>query len=118
MNWDELLTEFCEKEKCSEAQIMATSQNPFRRREARLMQKKQKEAMAARTAVQKALEENPHYTREEAYRRACSFVISGLILSLLAQAIISVFLKRAIEWFLDKYYNKETANGSLSVPAE
>ena len=119
MNWDASLEEFCEQQNCSEHQIMRANGNPVSRREAVVMQKRQKEAKTAMNAVRRAIEEDPTRSREDARKRACSFIITGsLILSLFVQALLSTFMKRAIEWFLDKYYNKETPNGALSISAE
>lgn len=118
MNWDGLLDQFCEEQQCSTRQIMAASSNPVSRREAVQMERRQKDATKAMNAVRRAIEEDPTRAREDARKRACQFIIGGVILSIIIQSLLSVFIKRAIEWFLDKYYNKETPHGALSVSAK
>ena len=117
MNWDDLAEEYCTLQYCSAAEIfnysLAEGENSVT---VRSLRKKRRDIQKATQAVRKAYESNPTATREEMKKTTYKFFVGGIILSILLSALMSVLAKMAIEWLLDKIFNKEDNSGPISLP--
>ena len=119
MNWDALTSECCREHGCSDQQIDMAVAGPYSRTIVQDMRRKQVDVRTASDAVRRAYLANPQASREEMRRQSYKFILGGIILSIILQALLSVVVKMAIEWFLDHVFNKqETSNGGISLPPE
>jgi hypothetical protein len=116
MNWDQWIDELCEANECTLKHIERAGWN---RRQARELAKQQRDIRTAAKAVRQAYEANPTGTREQTRDEAYKFLTGGVILTILVQALLTVAVKLAIEWFLDRLYNsQESSHGGLPLSPE
>jgi Fe2+ transport system protein B len=105
-NWDEWSEQLLTENKCSAACIVAATQAASTKAHLRNMERKQRDIKKAVAAVKKAYEENPDGSREEIQKAAHKNITGSVILSLIIYAVLSVVVKMAIEWLLDKLFSK------------
>lgn len=116
MNWETLTEELCEANGCSHKQMLQVGND---RKQLRKLEKQRREIQAAGDAVRQAYEANPAGTREQVRNQAYKLLTGSVILTILLQALLSVLIKYAIEWFLDRIYNsQEPSNGALPISSE
>lgn len=119
MNWNQLTEECCQEHNCSDQQIAMAMSGPYSPIITRDMRRKRGEVQRAAAAIQRAYEANPQASRDELRKQTYKFLIGGVILTFLLQALLSVVVKMAIEWFLNRIFNpQETPHGGLSLSAE
>jgi hypothetical protein len=106
MNWDEMLDEYCTTMNCNLKQYSLAEKT--KSKDLRRMKRDRNNAFAAMNAVKKAYEENPGASREEVRKQSYKFITSSAILSIILSAILYTAICKAIEWFIDRMYNKET----------
>ena len=114
MKWDELTETYCREQGCSTNQIMAAKMNPTANYDEPFrLEKKRKEIEKAALAVRTAYAQNPNMSRQQLRRQSYKFILGGALLLILIQALISVVIKMAIEWFIDRIMEQreENANG-------
>ncbi len=111
-DWAKWTDELCTENQCSDDQIVTLMRQvldgtkPFESRyEVRGLERKQQELKKAVAAVQKAYEANPNASREELKKAAYKNITGSVILSFLIYALLSVVVKMAIEWLLDKLFS-------------
>lgn len=113
MNWEQLIDECYTEQGCAIAQSAGSAVAGHK------LVRRRDDIRRAANAVRKAYEMDPTADRETVRKQACGFVIGGVILVFLLQAFLSVGIKLAIEWFLDRIYKpKEAKNVGVSLPAE
>jgi hypothetical protein len=105
-NWDEWSEQLLVENKCSDDQVMEAMRGPDSRAQVRELERKQRDIRKAVAAVKKAYEENPGGSREELQKAAYKNITGSVILSLVLYALLSVVVKMAIEWLLDKLFSK------------
>jgi hypothetical protein len=119
MNWDTLAEECCREHGCSDQQISMAMAGPYSRTIVQDMRRKQNDVRTSADAVRRAYLANPHASREEMRRQSYKFILGGIILSVILQALLSAVAKMAVEWFLNHIFNKqETSNGGISLPTK
>jgi hypothetical protein len=111
-DWAKWTDDLCAENQCSDDQIVTLMRHvldgtkPFEaRHEVRILERKQKEIKQAVAAVQKAYEANPNASREELKKAAYKNITGSVILSFLIYAMMSVVVKMAIEWLLDRLFS-------------
>ena len=104
--WDEWAEQLYVEHKCSDDQILEAMKGVSSRAHVRNLEKKQKDVKKAVDAVKKAYEDNPEGSREEIKKAAYENITGSVILSLIIYALLSVVVKMAIEWLLDKLFSK------------
>jgi len=102
MNWNAWTEELCEANGCGQDQILQAGTD---RRQKRKLEKKKRDIHAAGEAVRQAYEANPTGSREQVRSQAYKLITGSVILIILLQVLLSVLIKYAIEWFLDRIYN-------------
>jgi hypothetical protein len=138
MNWNEWIIELCEANECSESHVHKVEPNKKLKKK---LQRRQKDIYLAAEAVKHAYEQFPTGTKDELREQAYLFTAPGysfLYSSALGKKIpklrdkayemaalsflnvlLSVALKYAIEWFLDKVYREQPgADDDVSIPTE
>jgi len=108
MNWEQLIDECCVAQDCAIPLVAGSSVAGHK------LVRRRDDVRRAANAVRKAYELNPTADRETVRKQACGFVIGGVVLAFFLQAFLSVGIKLAIEWFLDRIYKpKETKNAGI-----
>jgi len=119
MNWDQLTDEYCQSEGCSDQHIAMAMAGPYSPIITQGMRRKQRNARRAAAAVRQAYEANPTASREELRNQSYKFLIGGVILTFLLQSLVSVAVKMAIEWFLNRIFNSQEADyGRVPLSSE
>ena len=119
MNWDQLTEECCQEQGCSDQQIAMAMSGPYSPILTQNMRRKQNDVQRASAAIRRAYENNPTASRDDLRRQAYKFLIGGVILTFLLQALLSVVVKMAIEWFLNRIFNSQEADyGGVPLSAE
>ena len=106
MNWDEMLEEYCTTLNCSSKQYDIAEW--VRSKDLRRMKRDRNNAKTAMNAVKKAYEANPGASPEEIRQQSYKFIASSAILSIILSALLYTAISKAIEWFIDRMYNKDT----------
>jgi hypothetical protein len=119
MNWDQLTDEYCQEQGCSDQHIAMAMSGPYSPIITQSMRRKQTDVQRAVTALRRAYENNPTASRDELRRQTYKFLIGGVVLTFLLQALLSVVVKMAIEWFLNRIFNSQEADyGGVPLSAE
>lgn len=113
MNWEQAIDECYAEQGCTIAQSAGSAVAGHK------LVRRRDDIRRAANAVRKAYELDPTADRETVRKQACGFVIGGVVLAFFLQAFLSVGIKLAIDWFLDRIYKpKETKNDGISLPTE
>jgi ABC-type transporter Mla subunit MlaD len=119
MNWDQLTDECCQDQGCTDQHIAMAMSGPYSPIITRTMRHKQQDVRRVATAVRQAYEANPTATQAELRKQTYKFLIGGVFLSFLIQALLSSVVKLAVEWFLRRIFNSQEGNhGGIPLSAE
>jgi hypothetical protein len=114
-DWGDLQFELCLEQKCT----FYFGETARTDKEKRKIRKRERDIQTAVRAVRKAYEEDPTRSREALKKRTYQLITGNPILILVAQVLLSVAIKYAVEWLLDRIYNRqETQNDAVSVSSK
>jgi hypothetical protein len=104
--WDDWTEQLYGENKCSNAQLLAATQELEGQPKLRELEKRQRDVKKAVAAVKQAYEANPNGSREEIKKAAYRNVTGSVILSILAYALLSAVISKAITWLIDRLFSK------------
>lgn len=114
MEWLKEYENFCNENKIGSVTYMSAI-GANRKNDILAIEKKRKEALKAMVAVKHAWNVNPHASQKQMRKEAYKFVTGGVILAILLQALLSVTMKLAIDYFLDKLFSEEADDEALPL---
>ncbi len=107
MNWEELTEECARENGCSLPQLMAVSGKDKKRY--RKLQRDREAVLRVSSAVREAHESDPTASKDQLRTKALGILSSGFLLGMLFQAIFGFFIRKILEWFLDRIFQSNEA---------
>ncbi len=104
-NWNELVAEYCEMMGCSEQKINEAADLPDQKVTHRKLIKYREDVLKAAKVVKETHEKYPDLTKEELTREVYRSLVGSVLLLFIFQALMSVALKMAIEWFINQIFS-------------
>lgn len=114
MNWDELTEECARENGCSLQQLMAVSGNNRKLR--RKLERDREAVIKVSNAVREAYEDDPTASRDQLRTKALGILSGSFLLGMLFQAIFGFFIRKILEWFLEKIFMSNEAGSLASKP--
>lgn len=109
VNWAELEEQYSVTQGCSLAQMQSLRQASSRaeRRQAAKMERKREDISSAFMAVKAVQAGNPDLTRDQMEKEVYRFILPSMGAWLLGM-LLSVVIKMAITWALNRLFNQDT----------